>query len=177
MQSREINEKSKMLVVTALLFAIAVILSAVEHALPPIYPPLPGIRLGLSNTAVMFALFFVKKKSAFSIAVLKAFFIFVTKGWVAGTLSLFGGVLSLLVMMLLVVLFKEGISYTVLSIFGAIFHNIGQVAGICIIYNGLFLWTYTPILIIAGTIAGIVTATLLRFALPAAKKARLGGFK
>ncbi|MCK9479852.1 MAG: Gx transporter family protein [Firmicutes bacterium] len=173
MQLQDNKKRIKILTVTALLFAVAVILSAAEHTLPPIYPMFPGVKLGLSNIAVMFSLFFIKKSSAFSIALLKAFFVFAIKGAVAGVLSLLGGVLSLSVMILLLFIFKTKISYMILSISGAIFHNIGQVVGICIIYKGLFLWTYTPFLIVAGTVAGIATATLLRLILPLLGKMRI----
>jgi len=169
-QRRDIKAKIKRLVLTALLFALAIILSAVEYSLPPLFPAIPGIKLGLSNIVVMYALFFVKKGFAFGIAFLKGFFVFITKGMVAGLLSLIGGFFSILIMTLLLIIFADKISYLIVSVFGGIFHNIGQITGICIIYKGLFLWSYAPLLITAGTIAGIITATMLRFILPAVKK-------
>jgi heptaprenyl diphosphate synthase len=118
----------------------------------------------------MYALFFTSKTNAVAIAFLKGLFAFATKGIVAGLLSFFGSILSVSIMMLLIFLFKDNISYLILSISGAVFHNIGQIIGVCIIYKGLFFLTYTPVLIIAGTVAGIVTATILRVVLPAIKQ-------
>jgi heptaprenyl diphosphate synthase len=141
----------------------------VENSLPSIsfFLPVPGVKLGLSNIAVMYALFFLNRKPAFIIAVLKATFVLITRGPMAGLLSLSGGVLSVLVMTILIFVFKEKISYLILSIFGSITHNIGQFAVVSLIYSGIYLWAYLPILLISGVIAGIATSILLRFILPA----------
>jgi heptaprenyl diphosphate synthase len=162
--------KTRALTLTALLFALALVLSIVESSFPPLFTAAPGIKLGLSNIVVMYALFFLNKKQAFLIAILKAVFVYVTRGMVAGILSLCGGTLSLLVMILLMILFKEKVSYLVLSIFGALFHNIGQLAAVSFIYTSIYLWVYLPVLMISGVIAGIATSTLLRFILPAFKR-------
>ncbi len=161
--------KTKLLVLTALLFAVALVLSVVENSLPSVslLIPVPGVKLGLSNIAVMYALFFLKKKPAFAIAVLKGLFVAMTRGPIAGLLSLSGGVLSVLVMSLLIFVFKDRISYLALSIFGSITHNVGQFIVVSLIYTNMYLWVYLPVLLISGVIAGIATSILLRFILPA----------
>lgn len=152
---------------TAMLFAVAVVLSFMEGLLPPLpYLP-PGFKLGLSNIATMYALFFLDKGKAFAIAVLKAFFVFITRGVTSGILSLSGGIASLCVMLLAAALLRDKISYLMLSIIGAIFHNLGQLAVLTLIMqSGYALW-YTPVLLTAGVIMGSVTGTLLRIVMPA----------
>jgi heptaprenyl diphosphate synthase len=162
--------KTKQLVLTALLFAVALVLSVVENSFPPISAGIPGIKLGLSNIAVMFALFFLYKRNAFTIAVLKAVFVLATRGPVAALLSLGGGVLSIAVMSLLILIFKDRISYLVLSIFGSVSHNAGQFIIISLLYTNMYLWVYLPVLLIAGVVAGTATSTLLRLILPAFKR-------
>lgn len=162
--------KTKKLVLTGLFFAIALVLSIIEGSLPPVPIPVPGVKFGLSNIAVMYALFFLTKSQAFTIAVLKAVFVTVTRGIIAGILSFSGGILSLILMLILMIVFKDRISYMVLSITGAIAHNIGQFIAISFIYAGMYLLAYLPVLLIAGVIAGIITATLLRFIIPAFRK-------
>lgn len=162
-------QKTKILVLTALLFAIAIVLSIVENSLPAV-STVPGLKLGLSNIAVMYALFFINKKQAYTIAVLKAIFVFITRGMVASILSLTGGILSISVMVLLIFMFKDKLSYLALSIFGAISHNIGQFIAVSFIYTSMYLWVYLPVLLIAGIIAGLATSTLLKLILPAFKK-------
>ncbi len=161
--------KTKLLVLTSLLFAVALVLSIVENSLPSVslLVPVPGVKLGLSNIAVMYALFFLNKKPAIAIAVLKGMFVVMTRGPIAGLLSLSGGLLSVIVMSLLMFIFKDKISYLVLSIFGSIMHNVGQFIVVSIIYDNIYLWVYLPVLLISGVVAGIATSTLLRFILPA----------
>jgi len=161
--------KTKLLVLTALLFAVALVLSVVENTIPTV-SIVPGVKLGLSNIAVMYALFFLDKKPAFTIGILKAGFVLITRGPIAGLLSFCGGMLSLVIMSLLVLIFKDKISYFVLSIFGSVFHNVGQFVAISFIYTNMYLWVYLPFLLIAGVIAGMATSTLLRFILPAFKR-------
>ena len=159
-----------MLVMTSLIFAAALVLATVENVLPPLPIAVPGVKFGLSNIAVMYALFFLGRKQAYSIGTLKAVFVFATRGGIAGLLSLAGGVLSISVMILLMVVFRERISYLVISIFGAVFHNTGQFIVISIIYTGMNMWAYFPLLLISGLVAGVATSTLLRFIMPALKR-------
>lgn len=163
-------QKTKALVLTSLLFAIALVLAVVENSLPPLPFAVPGVKLGLSNIAVMYALFFLHKRQAFAIAVLKALFVAITRGFIAGLLSFSGGILSLIVMSLLLWVFKEKISYFILSVFGAVFHNIGQFVVISFIYTSVYLWVYLPVLLVSGVFAGIATSALLKLILPAFKR-------
>ncbi len=166
-------KKSKMMVLTAMLFAVSIVLSIIENTLPPLPIMVPGVKMGLSNIAVMYALFFLGKKQAFGIAVLKAFFVFITRGAAAGLLSFSGGIISLIIMILLINIFKDRISYLTISIFGAVFHNIGQFVAASFLLTTLYIWAYLPVLLISGVAAGIMTATLLRFIFPAFKRAGL----
>ena len=159
--------KTQMLVLTSLIFSAALVLAIVENMLPPLPIAVPGIKFGLSNIAVMYALFFLGRRQAYAIGILKAVFVFVTRGGIAGLLSLSGGILSITVMILLMAIFREKISYLIISIFGALFHNIGQFIVITVIYTGINMWAYLPVLLISGLAAGIVTSTLLRFIMPA----------
>ena len=159
--------KTQMLVLTSLIFSAALVLAIVENMLPPLPIAVPGIKFGLSNIAVMYALFFLGRRQAYAIGILKAVFVFVTRGGIAGLLSLSGGILSITVMILLMAIFRDKITYLIISIFGALFHNIGQFIVITVIYTGINMWAYLPVLLISGLAAGIVTSTLLRFIMPA----------
>lgn len=162
-------EKTKTMVLTGLLFAVSIVLSVVENTFPQI-SAVPGVKLGLSNIGVMYSLFFLGKGQAFSIAVLKALFVFATRGLIAAVLSLCGGLLSVSVMLIVMFVFKNKISYLMASIFGALSHNIGQFIAIYFIYTNMYIISYLPLLLISGVIAGTATATLLRFILPAFNK-------
>ncbi len=163
------SAKIKRLTMLALFFAVAVVLSFIESSFPPIPFFPPGVKLGLSNIAVMYSLFFLGKREAAYIIVLKALFVFLIRGATAGFLSFSGGLFSFIVMTVIMFLFKEHVSYLVLSIFGALFHNIGQFVAISIIFGSLTLLAYLPFLIVMGVFAGVATATILRFILPVLK--------
>lgn len=162
--------RTRGMVLTGLIFALALILAIVENSFPALPVPVPGVKFGLSNIAVMYALFFLSKGQAYSIAVLKSLFVAVTRGLIAGILSLTGGILSLTIMLVIMLVFKNRASYMLISISGAVAHNLGQFIAISFIYTGMYLWAYLPALLISGVLAGIITATLLRFIIPAFKR-------
>ncbi|MFU0833820.1 MAG: putative membrane protein [Oscillospiraceae bacterium] len=159
----------KRMVLTALLFAAALVMTIVEYQVP-IPMPVPGIKLGLSNIVVMYSLFFLHKRDAIMLAVLKSLFVFLTRGFIAGLLSFSGGILSILVMILCMEIFREKISYLMISIVGAVFHNFGQIAVVSLLYTNLLLWSYFPVLLVSAVITGSATSTLLRITLPALKR-------
>lgn len=162
--------KAQSITNTAMLFALALVLSVLEGMLPPMpYLP-PGFKLGLSNIATMYALFFLGKKQSFTIAVLKSAFVFFTRGAMSGALSLSGGIVSLGVMIMLSCIFRDKISYLMLSVCGAVSHNFGQLAMLTLImFNTYALW-YSPVLLVAGIIMGCVTGTVLKAVMPAFKR-------
>ncbi|MCL1884654.1 MAG: Gx transporter family protein [Defluviitaleaceae bacterium] len=160
--------KSKKLTMLGLTLALVFVLSAVERMLPPL-PLLPPqfSRLGLSNIAIMYLAFFVGKKEAIMIAVLKSVFVLLTRGPTAFILSLSGGLLSVFIIILLIWLFRKKVYYIALSVAGAIGHNIGQLITACIIMqNWLLFGFYLPVLIISGTVVGTATGILLKRLLP-----------
>jgi heptaprenyl diphosphate synthase len=154
-----------------LLFALAIVLSILESLLP-VPGPIPGIRLGLANIVVMFALFYMKRLDALAIVVLKALFVFATRGVVAGALSFSGSLLALVVMAVLLFLFKDRMTYVLISIAGAIAHNVGQIAAASVILQTA-LWLYLPVLLVSGIVTGFATSILLKLTAPAFLRLRL----
>ena len=166
---RDNSVRVRRLVLTGLLFALALILALVEDVIPtPVF--VPGIKLGLSNIVVMYTMFFVGKRQALAIAVLKAGFVFLTRGLIASLLSLSGGLLSVAVMLLLLLIFGKRISYMMLSVAGAVCHNAGQLLTAAAIYTSLVLWGYLPVLVLSGIVAGAATSVLMRVTMPALNK-------
>ena len=97
-----------------LLFAVAVVLSYIEGMVTiPGLPP--GIKLGLSNIVTMYCVFFLGVPSAYTLAILKALSVLLMRGPTGALLSLLGGLVSVTVMLLLLRLEKNGLSYLVIS--------------------------------------------------------------
>ncbi len=148
-----------------MLFALAVVLSIIESMLPaPV--PVPGVKFGLSNIVVMYALFFLEKQDAILIAFLKGLFATLTRGVTAGLLSTAGGLLSIFVMLVFMRIWKEKGSFFLYSMSGALAHNIGQFLVITMLYTSVGIWYYLPVLVVAGVAAGMITAVLLKYIMP-----------
>ncbi|MCL2580674.1 MAG: Gx transporter family protein, partial [Oscillospiraceae bacterium] len=98
---KNINAKTRQTSLLGMMLAMIVVLSALEHALPPIPGLPPNMRLGLSNVVTMYAIFFVGYKQAFLLAVLKSMFVMSIRGGIAGVLSFSGGMLAVLGIVLL----------------------------------------------------------------------------
>ena len=155
---------------TAFMLALIIVLSIFESSLPPIAASIPGIRMGLSNIVTMYALFTVGKRSAVMLNILKSFSVFVTRGAIAASLSLTGGMLSILVIIFLHAVLKDNIGYAALSVSGAVFHNVGQLAAISVILNNPAAIGYLPVLIVSGVIMGLITGTILNTVMPSLLK-------
>ncbi len=156
--------------ILAMLFSVAVVLSILESYIP--LPQAAGVKLGLSNIIVMYSLFFLTKSDALLLVFLKGGFAFVTRGFSAGIMSISGGIASVIVMILLILIFKDRISYLIVSIAGAVAHNTGQIITASLLLDTMLLSLF-PILIISGIITGIITSVMLKITLPAIKKANL----
>ena len=160
----ENSQKIRAITLTSMMLAVVVVLSALESMLPPLPGTLPGIRLGLANVVTMYALFFLSKKQAFLLVGFKAFFVFVTRGVLAGVLSAAGGILSLFVIILL--LFSKKTSYIVLSASGAMAFNFAQIGAASFILNTNLLIIYWPYIILGGIILGSITGKILHAIIP-----------
>ncbi|MBR5460276.1 MAG: Gx transporter family protein [Clostridia bacterium] len=156
---------------TALLFSLCIILSVVESAFLTL-PTLPGVKLGLSNLPVMYSLYTVNFPLALSLCLARSLFAFITRGFSACLLSLAGGCLSVLLMQLLL---KTRSSIALVSVTGGISHNVGQLAAVSLLWSTPSVFSLSPVLIISGTVFGILNAVLLRVTIPYLKK--IGGGK
>ena len=130
------------------------------------FPPLPyHMRFGLSNVVTMYALFFIGARAAFTLAGLKSLSVLLMRGFIAGLLSLSGGGLALLVIALWAAVWRNA-SYFLLSVAGAITHNMAQLAAASWLTSSSLLLSLFPVMILTGILAGSLTAALLRVVMP-----------
>lgn len=138
----------------ALLTALAMALSWLESLLPA--PGLlPGMKLGLANLTVVFALYRLSWKEAAGISLARVLLTAMTFGNAYSlAYSLAGAVLSLTVMAGL----KQWDRFSILgvSIAGGVCHNIGQILVAAAVLETAALGWYLPVLMASGTAAGIV---------------------
>ena len=153
------SQKARETAWTGMLFALAIALSYLESLVSPLLGLMPAIKLGLSNIVVMYALLFLRTRTALLLVVLKALFAFLTRGATAGFLSLCGGALSLGVML---VLLQLPVSRYIFCAGSALAHNLGQLAGAAVLLSSAMALGYAPVLLAAGLIVGGISCTLSR---------------
>ena len=134
--------------------ALAMILSYIEMQIPS-FIAIPGIKLGLPNIAIIVVLYKSGWKEAVSINLVRVILVSILFGTVLSLLySLAGAMLSLAIMILLKKIDK--CSTVMVSVTGGICHNIGQIAVACFVLKTAELVYYLPVLLISGTISGVL---------------------
>lgn len=168
------NSKAYRLVLLSLLVSLALILSYVE-SLIPLPLPIPGAKLGLPNIVTMISLLTLGWPLTLLVVVARIFL----SGFMFGNFfsifySLAGGLLSLLVMASLYRLFKNKISLVLISVFGSISHNLGQIIVAALVLQNINLFfLYFPFLMLIGILTGIITGITVQGLLSLLKKTKL----
>lgn len=138
--------------------AAAMLLSYIESAVPPVIP-ISGVKIGLANIAVIFALYRIGTAEACLISLLRVFLSALLFGnIVALAYGTAGAVLSLTVMALL----KKTDKFSVfaISITGGVLHNIGQILCAVIIIGSSAVLYYLPVLMLCGILSGALIGIL-----------------
>ena len=147
-------KKTKRLVLLAMLTAVAMVLSYVESLLPSV--GIPGVKMGLANIAVIFALFRFGWKEAAALSLVRVGLVSLLFGSVGAMLySLAGAVLSLAVMALLRRI--DRFSTVGVSVAGGVAHNAGQILMAMLILQTKQLLGYLPVLAVSGIAGGVLT--------------------
>ncbi len=143
--------KARQVSLTAMCVALAMILSYVESQIPS--PGVPGVKLGLANLVVVFALYRLGWKEAVGISLLRVFLVALLFGHAASlAYSASGAVLSLAGMILLKR--SDKLSCVAVSVIGGVLHNAGQILMAWALMGANVVW-YLPVLVLSGTVAGV----------------------
>lgn len=154
---------TKHITVLSLFTTIALAVYYAESLLPPIVP-IPGIKLGLAN---IIALILIKKAS-----IKDAFLVLLMRILIAGFLfgqamsllySLTGGIFSLVSMYLIYKLLQGHFTFLI-GIFGALFHNLGQLLVAMLLVSGTAPLAYLPFFILSSMITGTFTGLCAHYA-------------
>ncbi len=152
-----------------MLTALAFVFSYIEF-LMPINLGVPGVKLGLANLVVIVALYLMDVRWACTLSAVRILLVGLTFGNPASMVySLAGGMLSLVIM----IIAKKGklFSVTGVSILGGVFHNIGQIVVAIFVVETTSLLYYLPVLVLSGTIAGVVIGIISAILIRHLKKA------
>lgn len=145
---------TKQLVTLSALVGVAMILSYIESMIPA-FVAVPGVKVGLSNIATVFALYALGWPYAIIVSVVRVFLSALLFGnFVSLIYSLSGAAVALALMILLKRLNR--FSSVGVSVAGGVGHNAGQIIAACIVMENAAISLYIIPLIISGTIAGVV---------------------
>ena len=141
-----------------MLCGLALILSYVE-SLFPLSIAVPGVKMGLPNLVIVFALYRLGAGSAARISLVRVAIVALLFGNVYSFLySIAGAVLSLLMMTLLRIL--PGLHTAGVSVAGAVVHNAAQIGVAMIILGTDKIIYYLPALLVSGVVSGVVIGVL-----------------
>ena len=151
--------------------ALSMILSYFESLIPPLVA-VPGVKVGLPNIVMVFMLYKIGWKETAVVSILRV----VLVGLLFGTplsmiYSLVGAALSLNGM---IILKKTNlIAPVTVSVVGGILHNVGQIATACFVMDTAEIAYYLPVLLITGTVAGIIIGYVAGLILKRLEKMKL----
>ncbi len=147
--------KSRKIAFLGLCTALALILAYVEILIGPLFPSIPGIKMGLPNIVIIFLLYRRGAASAAAVSLLRILLVSMLFGnVVALSYSLAGAALSLLVMIGLRRL--NLMSEIGVSVAGGVTHNVGQILMAMLMLETAELGYYLVVLTVTGTVAGIL---------------------
>lgn len=152
----------------ALLLALALLLGFVESMLP-IAPTIPGVKLGLGNFVLLYAVFYLGAKQTILLMILKVgLSALLFSGPFGAVYGIVGGLCSVIGMLLLHRFTNA--SVITCSAVGGVLHNVGQTLVACLLISPVAALGYLPFLLFSGLIAGILLGILSRLAFPIAQR-------
>ncbi len=147
---------TKKIVSLALFTALALILSLVESALPPL-APIPGIKLGLANIITLIVLLNYTARDAFLVLLVRVLLSSLFTGQAIYFLYSLSGALLCFASMWLVNKLLQNHFVFLTSMVGSIFHNTGQVLMAILLTKTFGVAAYLPILLVSGVLTGLFT--------------------
>lgn len=147
------NKLHRMIFIS-ILVAIGLALSVLESAIPlPI--AMPGARLGLSNIVVLVSIVVFGFKDGLKVSALKSTVLMLVTGSVSSFIySIFGAILSCIMMYIAYRYMSKIFSLIGVSIIGAVSHNFAQVSVASFVMNNFRIFSYLPFLMLIGLFTG-----------------------
>lgn len=160
-----IGRKTKKLALAAVLTCIASVLFVVEMQIPP-FIPVPGVKLGLSNTVTLFVLCLGEnwtRKDAVLILTARILLVSLLTGQPSALMFSLPGGLSALLAMIILRAVPKNLPIPFLSVAGAVFHNTAQILSAAVFMGTLSVFAYIPALAVSGIASGLLTGFAVYF--------------
>lgn len=139
----------------AILTSICVVISILESLFTFIGDIVPGLKLGLANIVIIFALYEYDFKTAFLVSIIRVLIVALlrTGFGINFFFSLLGAIFSIVFMYIFK---KTRLSIIGVSIIGSVFHSIGQVLVGMLLLDNYNVIYYLPYLLLFSIPTGIV---------------------
>lgn len=145
----------------SVLLALGVILNYFETFFLPTAYIAPGMKLGLANAIGLIVLYFYGESEFWTIGFLRVLLSALFTGFgFAFYISLSGFLLSAFA----TTIAKQARVFSIfgLSFISAVFHGIGQVVMVAVLYESIFMLNYLPVLMVSGLLAGWLVALIAK---------------
>ena len=155
------NKKVHQIALSGLLTSLMLVFGFIERQFPlPV--PVPGIKLGLANSVLLYALYMLGIRQSIVLMLLKSLMSWLIYMNLSAMLYSFaGGVLSLTAMILISRM--KDVSPVGVSALGAVFFNIGQILmAAWVLGTPQLIVTYLPVLMVSGVLTGILTGVIAK---------------
>lgn len=142
----------------SVMLVLALIMSYIESA-AGFDVGVPGVKVGFANVVVLFALYRFGAGEAFGLNMCRILLSGLLFGNAFSLLySLTGGILSFALMWGAK---RTGVFGLIgVSVIGAVAHNLGQLCAAAFITGSGYVFSYAPVLLIAGTVFGAITGAV-----------------
>ncbi len=144
----------------SLFLSLSVVLNIIEGYFPFFNGTIPGLKLGLANSIILFVLYQYSFRDAFTLSLLRVFLVGLLRTGlfsISFFLSLGGAILSIVGMFLAK---KTKLSILGVSVIGSICHSFGQVFMVLLLLKNEAMIYYAPWVLLFSIPSGIVIGIL-----------------
>lgn len=163
--------KTKKITLLGVLLSLMLILGLIEKQFV-LVPGVPGIKPGLSNVVLMYALCLLGTRDALGLLLMKVVLSGLLFAGISGMAYAFcGGVLAFITMWLL--LKTKAFGLPGVSVSGAVMHMLGQILCSRLLLGSWAAAAQLPILLLSAVITGIINGVIANLVIGAINKTKL----
>ena len=150
------KSKAKYAAFMGIALALTAVLSFADSCISAAFP-IPGIRLGLANIAIIAVMIRYGTVSGLLMTLLRSGFVFLTRGASAAVMSLSGGLLAFAAAAVLMIIMKRSCKFS--CIIAAMCHTL---AAACVLTGSVYTLAYVVVLMPVSIFTGFLTGTVLQ---------------
>ena len=166
--------KTGKLTLTAMLLSVSFALSIIESFVPiNAIIPLPGLKLGFANLAVMTAYVLCDKSCALCVSLLRPILmLFLFGNATSFVLSISGAILAFIGLVVSARLYERVFTFGGISVISALLHSVGQIIAASFVVSDGAVFAYLPLLCAASAVTGLLNGFIMNAVISRIRKVR-----